>query len=259
MLLQAHPLPKVFKSSSYSFNDAAAVYDQLMTWACDVVPALPPFLEVMIQTTAHHRETGEPVPTRITMVGVAITDDEAEADRALDILRTCPVIDEADPRIEKTPTTIEERYRHSLRGDPEGYRYAADNIYADGPSEVIVPRMRKVFLHLPSPRTHTLWLAWGATRPYSADMALSMQGPIYVATYVLWDDPGRDEEMEAWPPARMRELSDISSGGQMNDENMLRNPQRYFSPEAYEKLERLRDHHDPKRRFASFLGDPFPN
>jgi FAD/FMN-containing dehydrogenase len=85
-----------------------------------------------------------------------------------------------------------------------------------------------------------------------------MQGPIYVGTYTLWTDPAQDEAMEAWPPARMKELDDLSMGAQMNDENMLHHPQRYFSPEAYTKLERLRTKYDPKGRFEGFLGKPMP-
>jgi hypothetical protein len=56
----------------------------------------------------------------------------------------------------------------------------------------------------------------------------------------------------------MKELADLSVGGQMNDENMFAHPQRYFSPEAYAKLERLRAKHDPDKVFASFMGNPFP-
>jgi FAD/FMN-containing dehydrogenase len=39
---------------------------------------------------------------------------------------------------------------------------------------------------------------------------------------------------------------------------MLANPQRYFTPEAYAKLERLRLQHDPKGVFETFLGNPMP-
>jgi hypothetical protein len=39
---------------------------------------------------------------------------------------------------------------------------------------------------------------------------------------------------------------------------MLKHPQRYFTPEAYSKLERLRIKHDPQGRFEGFLGKPMP-
>lgn len=258
MQLQAHVRPKVWKMSAYGFDDAASVYDELMTWACDILPTLPSYLELMISSTAHDRKSGAPVPARITMGALVITDSEDEADSALDILRTCPVLDKAAFKIEKAPTTLQDAYMGGTRADPAGYRCATDNFYTDSPTERVVPRMRQLFLELPTPRTHVLWFGWGAARPFPQDMALSMQAPIYVACYTLWDDRSRDAELEAWAPDKVRALADISIGGQMNDENMLHHPQRYFTSEAYEKLERLRREHDPYRRFVSFLGDPFP-
>jgi FAD/FMN-containing dehydrogenase len=256
MQLQCRPLPKVWKGSAYGFDDAAAVFDDLMRWACDIVPKIPPYMEFVIISTANHRETGEPVPTRISMAALALTDDAAQADAALDLLLSCPVIDQANFKVEKAPTTLEERYQSGFKADPAGFRFAADNCYTEAKSEDLVPRLRKVFLELPTPHTHTFWFAWGPIKPFPTDMALSMQGNKYVATYTLWTDPAQDEVMAAWPPARMKELTDIAVGGQLNDENMLHHPQRYFSPEAYARLERLRTKHDPEGRFEGFLGKP---
>jgi len=258
MHLQARPRPKVWKATVYGFDDAAGVFDELMAWACDLVPQIPPYLEFVMTSTANRRDTGAPCPARIAVAALVLTDNEAEADAALDLIATCPVKDKAQFKIEKVPTTLEERYQSGFKADPAGFRFAADNFYTEAPTKELVPRLRKVFLELPTPHTHTFWFAWGPTKPFPTDMALSMQGPIYVGTYTLWEDPKQDEEMEAWPPARMKELADISLGGQMNDENMLRNPQRYYSPEAWQKLEALRKKHDPQGRFEGFLGNPFP-
>jgi FAD/FMN-containing dehydrogenase len=258
MQLQARPLPKVWKGSAYGFDDAEGVFDELMTWACNVVPRIPPYMEFVMSSTANSRDTGAAVKTRISVAALVLADDEALADAALDILRTCPVIDKANFKVEKAPTTLEERYQSGFKADPAGYRFAADNFYTEAPTEKLVPRLRKVFLELPTPHTHTFWFAWGPTKPFPTDMALSMQGPIYVGTYTLWTDPAQDEAMEAWPPARMKELDDLSMGAQMNDENMLHHPQRYLSPEAYTKLEKLRAKYDPNGRFEGFLGKPMP-
>jgi FAD/FMN-containing dehydrogenase len=258
MQIQAHARPKVWKASVLSFDDAHDVFDELMAWACDLVPHIPPYMEMVMTTTANSRDTGDPVRTRITAAALVLTDDEAEADRALGLFDTCPVKGKANFTVDKAPTTLDERYASGFKADPAGFRFAADNFYTDAPTEQLVPRLRKVFLDLPSPHTHTFWFAWGPITPFPNDMALSMQGPIYVGTYTLWKDPAQDAAMEAWPPARMKELDDISLGGQLNDENMLHHPQRYFTPEAYTKLERLRQQHDPQGRFEGFLGKPMP-
>jgi hypothetical protein len=192
------------------------------------------------------------------MAALVLTDDEALADAALDILKSCPVIGQANFKAENKPTTLEERYQSGFKADPAGYRFAADNFYTEEKAEKLVPRLRKVFLDLPTPRTHSFWFCWGPTKPFPTDMALSMQGPIYVGTYTLWTDPAQDAAMEAWPSDQLKVFDDISLGGQLNDENMLKHPQRYFTPEAYGKLERLSIKHDPHGRFEGFLGKPMP-
>lgn len=258
MKLQARPLPKVWMSSVYGWDDGAGVFDEVMAWACKVVPQVAPNVEFVMSTTANHRQTGEPVPTRMSMAALALTDSEEEAKAGLAFMDSCPVLAKAQFKLKHAATTLEERYQSGFKADPAGFRFAADNIYTEAPIETLVPRLRKVFLELPTPHTHTFWFAWGPTRPMPTDAALSMQGDIYVGTYTLWTDPAQDAAMEAWPPDRMKELADLSLGGQMNDENMAANPQRYFSPEAYAKLERLRLEHDPKGVFETFLGNPMP-
>lgn len=258
MKLQARPMPKVWLATVYGWDDAAAVFDDLMTWACKAVPQVAPNVEMVMTSTANHRETGEPVPTRISLAALALADTEEEALAVLKFIDSCPVIDKANFKVERQPTNLEERYQGGFRADPAGFRFAADNMYTQAPVETLVPRLRKVFLELPTPHTHTFWFAWGPTKPFPTDMALSMQGDIYVATYTLWTDPAQDKDMEAWPPDRLKELSDLSLGGQMNDENMLAHPQRYYSPEAHAKLEQLRTKHDHQGVFESFLGNPMP-
>jgi FAD/FMN-containing dehydrogenase len=258
MQLQARPRPKVWKATVYSFDDARAVFDDVMTWACNIVPKVPPYLELVMSTTANSRETGAPCPTRISIAALALTDDETLADNALALLDSLPHRENANFKVEKAATTLEDRYQSGFKADPAGMRFAVDNMYTDAPTEQLVPRLRKMFLDLPTPHTHTFWFAWGPCKPFSKDMVLSMQGPIFLGTYTLWENEQDDEKMTAWPPMVMKELSDISLGGQLNDENMLHHPQRYFTDEAWTKYEALRQKHDPEGRFEGFLGKPMP-
>lgn len=255
MQLQAHTMPKFMKVSAYSFH--AEAVEELFTWARNIVEKIPPYLEFIMASTAFDSKTGEASPVRITMAGLALTDSEADADAALELLKTCPCLDQAYFRVEKKPTNLEERYASGYAADPSGYRFAADCVWTNAPAEVLVPRMRKLFCELPTPHTHVFWFTWGPIKPYPKPMALSVQADVFLGAYTLWQDPAQDAELEAWPVKKMRELDDISVGAQMNDENMLHHPQRYLSAEAYAKLEGLRAKHDPDRVFASFLGLPY--
>lgn len=255
MQLRCNPLPPVMKVSAYSFREE--VVEELFTWARNTVSKIPPYLEFVISSTAHDSRTGEASPVRLTMAALALTDTQEQADRALDILKTCPCLDKAYFKVENKDTTLEERYAGGYSTDPAGYRYAADNIYTNAPAEELVPHLRKLFCELPTPRSHVFWMTWGPVKPYPDTQALSVQADVYLGAYSIWDDPARDEELELWPVTKMKELDALSVGAQMNDENMLRHPQKYLSTEAYAKLERLRAKYDPERVFASYLGLPY--
>jgi hypothetical protein len=111
--------------------------------------------------------------------------------------------------------------------------------------------MRELFSSLPSPHSHIFWWNWGPLRPLP-DMALSIQGNIYLACYSVWDNAADDEPMERWVVDQMKRIEHLAVGSKLNDENMARRPARYFSNAAAARLEQLRSRYDPQRLFASF-------
>jgi FAD/FMN-containing dehydrogenase len=255
MHLDCHRLPSVWKTSVYVYHED--VIEDLFAWAREMVDEFPPHIEVIASTTAYDRNTGDWAPIRMTLAGLAITDDEEEADAALDLMKTCPVNDKAYFKIENQPTDLAERYALGYAADPAGHRFAADNCYTEAPADVVAPRLKKVFTGHPSPRTHVFYMSGGQVNPLDIDkMALSVQGSVFIGAYTLWTDPAQDEAMARWPVDQMMTLDDISTGGQMNDENMFDHPQNYLSEEAYRKLEALRAKHDPEGVFESFRGSP---
>jgi FAD/FMN-containing dehydrogenase len=251
MKLRANPMPKVMKLSAYGY--AADVLEELFTWARELVPKVPPYMELVIVSTAHDPKTGDWAPVRFTVAALALTDTDKEADEALALLETCPVVGKATFRRVGIPTDLDQRYASGYSADPKGHRYAADNIYTNASAAELVPKLRKLFTDLPSPRSHVFWLNWGPIKPFPDDMALSVQGDVYLGAYSIWDNPADDEKMEQWPVNQFRPLEHLSVGGQMNDENIARHPQRYLSDEANNKLEALREKLDPFGVFLSFL------
>ncbi|MEQ5807828.1 FAD-binding oxidoreductase [Alteromonas sp. NFXS44] len=254
MQIQAHPRPKVWKRSVYGFRPEQ--FDELITWIRNVMPEIPEEVEMVLVSTSHDAKTGDASAPRLTVAALSLADTDEECDRQLDFIDTCPILDKAYFTMPCTPTTLEECYMSGYSADPAGFRFAVDNMYTNASAEELLPRIREVFLNQPTPRTHTFWHCWGPTKPYEDDMALSMQGDVFIATYTLWTDPALDTEMHSWPVAQIKALEDLSIGAQMNDENMLDHAQDYLSKAAYSKLERLRAKHDPNGVFASFLGSP---
>lgn len=138
------------------------------------------------------------------------------------------------------------------RADPDGKRYAADNIYTDASPAQLIPYMRELFAGLPSAHSHIFWWNWGPLLPLP-DMALSIQANIYLACYTVWDDENEDAAMERWVVDQMKRIEHLAVGSKMNDENMAGRKARYFSEHADRRLQQLRERHDPQRLFASFL------
>lgn len=247
--LAAHPLPPSWKISAYSYP--VEEYEAVFTWARQIVDQVPPYVE-LVMSTSPHNEAGEWAPLRISVVALAIAENDAQADAGLAIMDTCPVVNKAIKRRDKLRTNLDERYASGMLADPPGHRFAADNMYTHAPAEKLVPRIKEVFTRHPTPRTHTFWMSWGPVKPLP-DMAFSVQDDVFLATYTVWDDPREDEAMERWPVEQFRKLDDLSTGGQMNDENMARHPQKYLSPAASRRLEKLRAKYDPDHRFVSYL------
>ncbi len=66
-----------------------------------------------------------------------------------------------------------------------------------------------------------------------------------ISCYVTYEDGDRDAEYQSWVTALMAKYQHLSEGTQCSDENF---GARFFQPltkENMEKLERLRDRHDP--------------
>jgi FAD/FMN-containing dehydrogenase len=239
--LKTFALPAIirFSSFAYGLEDLEAV----LGWAMGVTAQVPPNLELIVSSYGHS--------PRVFVNATVFADTESEARQLLQLLDTCPCVARAERRREIAAVSLEERLEMTSRADPDGMRYAADNIYTDASAEQLVPYMRELFSSLPSPHSHIFWWNWGPLRPLP-DMALSIQGNIYLACYSVWDNAADDEPMERWVVDQMKRIEHLAVGSKLNDENMARRPARYFSNAAAARLEQLRSRYDPQRLFASF-------
>jgi FAD/FMN-containing dehydrogenase len=239
--LKTFALPAIirFSSFAYGLEDLEAV----LGWAMGVTAQVPPNLELIVSCYGH--------APRVFVNATAFADTESEARQLLQLLDTCPCVARAERRREIAAVSLEERLEMTSRADPDGMRYAADNIYTDATAEQLVPYMRELFSSLPSAHSHIFWWNWGPLRPLP-EMALSIQGNIYLACYSVWDNAADDEPMERWVVDQMKRIEHLAVGSKLNDENMARRPARYFSNAAAARLEQLRSRYDPQRLFASF-------
>ena len=245
--LRTFALPPAIRFSSYAYS--LDDLETVLSWAMQVLPQLPPALELIIGSYGHDG-SGRRATPRVFVNATAFAPSESEAQAMLAVLDTCPCAARADRRRMAASVSMEERLEMTSRADPDGLRYAADNIYTNAGAAELVPHMRELFSTLPSAHSHIFWWNWGPLRELP-DMALSIQGNVYLACYAVWEQQADDAAMEKWVVDQMRRLEHLAVGSKMNDENMAARPARYFSDHARERLEQLRALHDPQRLFAA--------
>lgn len=242
----------VMRLYGYAFDQETA--PEAIGWFMDLAPQLPVNVE-HAATAVSKTDDNRAAPTEFSIHSMGFFETEEEADAVGRLFDACPLKDRAKAAFVNVPCTLEDVYLQATKIDPEGYRFSVDNCYSDATSAEAVPLMAGFLADMPTPWTHSFFLYQGPRPAYlERDTALSAWGDFYFATYPIWDDPARDDEMLAWAVERMKRLAPIDNGeGQMNDENMGRAPRRYFSPAAEARLEDLRARFDPEGRFVSFL------
>lgn len=247
--LKTYAMPACMRQTVYTFalDDIA----ELTRWMASVADKAPSCLEIFL-SAASHDENGGPAPTTISLIGFAFAESEEQAHQALSLLESCPIRDRAIWKVVEKTFVLPEAYENATSEDREGMRFATDNFYTNAEPDLIAERLPELFRTLPTPCSHIYWLNWGKDRAWK-NMALSVQGKMYVAAYTLWDNEADDEAMEKWPVDQFRKLDDISVGAQMNDENIKNHPVRYLSESAEKRLEELRAKYDPEGLFASYL------
>ncbi|HEY2601590.1 MAG TPA: FAD-binding oxidoreductase [Thermoleophilaceae bacterium] len=249
--LRAHPRAKSMLASYYVYP--LELMDEVLRWSLEIADEMAPELESAILGSNPRNPDGSlvPGPTAISINAVAMTDSEEEARDALAILETCPVLDRARVRETAFPVTLDELYDGANSTEPEGFRWAVDNMWSDASPDELLPAVRELFETVPTEVSHIFWYPWREQPIENA--ALSVWGKLYIAAFAGWTDPSEDERHVRWSTEQIRRLEPFSKGIQLADENLVNRNARYLAPENELRLERLRAEHDPDGLFHSYL------
>ena len=136
--------------------------------------------------------------------------------------------------------------------NPEGYRYAVDCTWTDAPARVLAPRLQEMWGAMETEHSFSIWYGWAPTRPLP-DMAFSLEANVYLATYVIFTDPGDDGRYGDWIHSRTRELARAGCGAYLGATDFRRRTDRFMSEEAYRRLGEVRAKWDPDGTFCSYL------
>jgi FAD/FMN-containing dehydrogenase len=249
--LRCHPRPASMMLSNYVYP--VEVVDELLTWALEIGREVPPQLEfVILGTTPRIDNVVVEGPPALVINACAMFDSAAEAERALRLIETCPVLDRAIASRPRVPTTLDELYAIGEATEAPGFRWAVDNMWTDAGAQELVPAVRELFVGVPTAASHVFWLNWPEQEIH--DAALSVIGHTYIAAFTGWTDPAQDDALRFWGRDHMRRLEPLSNGIQLADENLDGRPgSRYLSDPNRERLEAIRARWDPDGIFPSYL------
>jgi FAD/FMN-containing dehydrogenase len=245
--LRTYPAPRFPAMANYAYP--LELFDEVFHWAHEMLPQCEPVCEPVIASASG------PTGHYLFLHATAMVDDEADARRVFAPLETCPVLDRALLHHFAVPTTLADEFRAMTAINPVDHRYATDCMWTDAGADALIPHIRPLFAELPTPTSFSIWYGWDppAARP---DMAFSLEGNVYLATYAAWQDERDDARCRDWVTRTYRGLEPIGKGVYTGDADLTRRPDRFLSDGSFARLQELRRQHDPDGLFVSWLVAP---
>lgn len=244
--LKTYPLPQAMTHDTWTFE--LEDLEPLLEWIDELLPTLDRVVEPVIAATRLPRPDGPPV---LFLHTTAMCETEEEAERVLAPLAACPIADRAVAH-ERGLTTIEQENAAQAAQNPEDHRYAVDCSWTDARAAELAPLLRSIWSELPTEHSFSIWYGWAPDKPLR-DMAFSIEGHAYVATYAIWKDPADDERHRDWVRERTSALSELGKGVYLGDTDFTRRADRFLTPENFARLDQIRARRDPDGRFCSYL------
>jgi FAD/FMN-containing dehydrogenase len=244
--LRTFPLAPCMMQDTWTFE--LEDLDELMAWIDDLLPRLDRVVEPVIAATRLPRPEGPPV---LFLHTTAMCETPEEAERVLAPLADCPIADRAVAH-ECGRTTVEQENDAQAGQNPEGHRYAVDCTWTDARAAELAPLLRDLWSQLPTEHSFAIWYGWAPDKPLR-DMAFSIEGHAYLATYAIWTDPADDDRHRDWVLAHTRRLAELGKGVYLGDTDFTRRPDRFMTDENFARLQQIRARRDPDGLFCSYL------
>lgn len=151
-------------------------------------------------------------------------------------------------------TELMDEYELQKSANPEGHRYMADNGYLIGSDQEVMEAMRPSMTAVPNGKTFILYYRMGPMKNTLSDMALSLQSDHYYAIYCVWENAQDDDKFQGWVRNVMKNIEKHSIGQYLGDSDHQHRKSSFVSDKAWDRLQLLRNKHDPECRISSYLG-----
>jgi hypothetical protein len=193
-----------------------------------------------------------PGGTVLLLHTTCMADSDEEAQRLLGGLGHSPIAGRELGRV-TTPTSIADESEAQLAQNPEHHRYAVDCAWTDAPADVLAPLLMDIWRSLDTEHSFSIWYGWHPVRDLP-DMAFSVEGNVYVATYLVYTDPADDEKYRTRVHEQTAAIArDGGVGVYLGDTDFTRRPDRFLTDENLVRLQQICADRDPQGLFTSYL------
>jgi FAD/FMN-containing dehydrogenase len=222
------------------------MFEELLRWTHRVGPTVPNSVELMFVVSRRLPNTGQP---GILLIVAVFADTEEQALDDLSFLETRP-----EAAHQFTPfgqIALQKLTTETMSNYPLDHYHVVDNMWTHASADELLPGLNRVLEALPEPPAHFIWMNWSPKLARS-DMAYSLEDETYIALYGLWEDPAQETTVTNWVLDGITDLSPLSSGIQLADENLARRSGPFMAAANRDRLEAIRRERDPAGRFHTY-------
>ena len=253
--LQTSPAPEAMWHDTWTFrlDDGPA----LIEWLHALLPSLDRRVEPVVAATRLPEvplRPGEARPdgTLLLLHTTCMAGSDAECAQLLDALADGPLAGRELGHV-RGPTSVAEESVAQAAQNPEGHRYAVDCAWTDADGASLAPLLMDVWRSLDTEHSFSIWYGWAPTRPLP-DMAFSVEGNVYVATYLIYTDAADDERYREQVHRLTGEIAQAGGTGvYLGDSDFTGRQDRFLSEAHFARLQRIRAERDPAGLFAGYL------
>lgn len=260
--LKCYPLPKAITTSTYfySLDHLREVVDEVteLGWKMPRIVELSIFLIKAPPELADQCKSTNGKLCMVSAVAFAHTQDEAKA--ALAVLENGTAVKKSLAKTLNEPSSFEKLSYVSGITWPERHRNLCENQCSKAKPSNILMALRNKIIDAPSLKSVIVFCQ--STGQHNLlemheDIALSMDAQSYGGSWAIWEKPEDDAANIQWQNETAAIIKSFTSTHYIGETDIVQDSGRVqgsYTPEKWQKLEKIRAKYDPEGLFFGYLG-----
>jgi FAD/FMN-containing dehydrogenase len=261
--LKCYPLPKAMRSSVYFYS-----LDDLKDAARDAIDIgwhkMPETVELSIFMIKAPPELADKCQKQNGMAcmitAVAFTETKEQGEAALAPLENAPSVAKCLSKTVNQETDFAKQFDAAGASWPENHRNLCENQGSNADPVEVLLALRDKFIQAPSPKSLVVFCQ--ATGGHdlvrtTKDVALSLNARFYGGLWTIWEKAQDDAANKTWHDDMAALLLPYTSLHYVGETDIAKDhwrARKSFTPEKWQRLQRIRAKYDPAGLFFGFTG-----